>query len=64
MRDYRHALSLDPDIKSAHQYLGMLYLVKHDPDAATNQASALARICPSGCDERAALDTAIAKYKP
>ena len=21
IRDYRHALSLDPDIKSAHQYL-------------------------------------------
>jgi len=58
IRDYRHALTLDPGIKSAHQYLGMLYLVKHNPDSAANQASALARLCPSGCDERAALDAA------
>ena len=41
----------------------MLCLLKHSPDPVANQASALARICPSGCDERAALDTAIAKYK-
>jgi tetratricopeptide (TPR) repeat protein len=64
MRAYRRALALDPGIKSAHQYLGGLYLLKHDRDAAATQASALARICPSGCDERAALDTAIAKYQP
>jgi tetratricopeptide (TPR) repeat protein len=64
MRAYRRALSLDPDIKSAHQYLGLLYLQKHSPDSAANQASSLARICPSGCDERAALDAAIAKYQP
>lgn len=62
MRDYRRALSLDPDIRSAHQYLGLLYLLKHNPDPAASQASALARICPSGCEERAALDAAIAKY--
>jgi tetratricopeptide (TPR) repeat protein len=62
MRSYRRALVLDPDIKSAHQYLGLLYLVKNDPESARTQANALARLCPSGCDERAELDTAIAKY--
>ena len=63
MRGYRRALALDPDIKSAHQYLGILYLLKNDPDSAGTQAKALARLCPSGCDERAGLDTAIAKYR-
>src|SRR5262249_27299834 len=31
-RAYRRALGLDPDIRSAHQYLGMLYLVRHNRD--------------------------------
>jgi tetratricopeptide (TPR) repeat protein len=64
MRAYRRALGLDPTLKSGHQYLGILFLLKHDRDSAVDQASALARICPSGCDERAALDAAIAKYEP
>jgi tetratricopeptide (TPR) repeat protein len=64
MRNYRHALMLDPDIKAAHQYLGLLLLKKHDADAAASQASALARLCPGGCDERKELDAAIAKTAP
>jgi tetratricopeptide (TPR) repeat protein len=63
MRSYRHALILDPNIKSAHQYLGVLYLLKGDPDSAGTQAKALERLCPSGCDERAQLDAVIAKYQ-
>jgi len=63
VRAYRRALGLDPHIKPAHQYLGMLFLVRKDPDSAGTQADALARLCPSGCEERAALDAAIAKYQ-
>jgi tetratricopeptide (TPR) repeat protein len=62
MRNYRHALMLDPDIKAAHLYLGRLLLEKHDADAAASQARALERLCPGGCDERKDLDAAIAKY--
>lgn len=63
MQKYRRALVLDPDVKAAHQYLGLLYLLKHDPDSAQAQANALGRLCPSGCDERDDLNKAIAKYK-
>ncbi|HWA91035.1 MAG TPA: tetratricopeptide repeat protein [Rhizomicrobium sp.] len=59
MRNYRHALTLDPNIKAAHEYLGLLYLRRQDRDAAQGQAKALARLCPSSCEERARLDRAL-----
>lgn len=61
MRDFRHALRLDPKIRAAHQYLGMLFLQRHDAESAQVQADALRRLCPSGCDERGELEAAIAK---
>jgi tetratricopeptide (TPR) repeat protein len=63
--DYLHqALASDPDYQPAHQYLGELYLAMKDPDSANGQLAELTRLCPSGCDERDALQKDIAAYQP
>ena len=61
---YQAALTEDPDHKSAHEYLGELYLAKNNLAAARIQLAELVRICPSSCDERDALTKAIAASQP
>ncbi len=64
-QDYlQRALASDPDHKAAHQYLGELYLAKHDASSANGQLAELTRLCPDGCDERDALQKAIAAAAP
>jgi tetratricopeptide (TPR) repeat protein len=60
---YQVALQEDPDHRLAHEYLGELYLGTHFLSSAQGQLDQLARLCPSGCDERDALTEAIATYR-
>jgi len=59
---YQRALARNPDHKGAHEYLGELYLLMHQPDQARLQLAELDRLCPDGCAEKAALTQAIATY--
>jgi tetratricopeptide (TPR) repeat protein len=61
---YQRALAIDPNHKGVHEYLGELYLQMHDMMSAQKEQATLASLCPSGCDERATLDKAIAAYAP
>ena len=61
---YTRALTVDPNHKGVHEYLGELYLQKNDLASAQKELTTLATLCPSGCDERDALTKAIADYKP
>ena len=56
---YNKALSLQPDYKPAHEYLGELYLQTGDMAKAKEQLAALVKLCPSGCEEREDLEKAI-----
>jgi tetratricopeptide (TPR) repeat protein len=56
---YQKALDFDPNHKSAHEYLGELYVKMGDLAKAREHAAILARLCPRGCEERDDLDKAI-----
>lgn len=56
---YQTALRIDPDHKGAREYLGELFLMRGEPDKAREQLTALERLCPTGCEERAELEAAI-----
>jgi len=60
---YRVALQLQPDFKAALEYYGELYLQIKDLPRAEEQLAHLARVCPSGCAERSALEQAVKSYK-
>ena len=57
---YNKALALQPDYKPAREYLGELYVETGHMDKAHEQLAALAKLCPSGCEEREDLEKAIA----
>jgi Flp pilus assembly protein TadD len=58
---YLRAIALEPDLKSAHEYLGELYVQTGERDKAREHLRILERLCPAGCEElddlREALDT-------
>jgi Flp pilus assembly protein TadD len=56
---YTKALELQPDHKAAREYLGELYVETGNLDAAKEQLATLAKLCPSGCEERDDLQKAI-----
>jgi Flp pilus assembly protein TadD len=56
---YNKALELQPDHKAAHEYLGELYVETGNMEKAKEQLAALAKLCPSGCEEREDLQKAI-----
>lgn len=58
---YQKALSLNPENKSAREYLGELHIQRGEMDKAREQAAILAKLCPDGCEERADLDEALAE---
>ncbi len=58
------ALAFDANHKGAHENLGETDLAKNDSASAQKELAMLVTLCPSGCDERAALTKAIADYKP
>ena len=59
---YQRALARNPDHKGAHEYLGELYLMMHQPDQARLQLAELVRLCPDGCVEKDTLTQALSAY--
>jgi hypothetical protein len=62
---YRMALKIDANHRSAHEYLGELYLDMNQPANAEKQLQVLRRTCPliGKCAEYDDLKAAIEKYK-
>src|ERR1700756_2096895 len=56
---YTKALELQPDHKAAREYLGELYVETGKMEKAKKQLAILAKLCPSGCEEREDLQKAI-----
>jgi tetratricopeptide (TPR) repeat protein len=57
---YRKALEFDPEHKGALEYLGELYVETGQIDKAKEHVTLLKKLCPSGCEELADLEEAIA----
>jgi len=57
---YRKALDFDPQHKGALEYLGELYVETGQIEKAKANANELKKLCPSGCEELADLEQAIA----
>ena len=58
---YRKALDFNPEHKGALEYLGELYVETGQMDKAKENVSRLRELCPSGCEELADLEHAIAR---
>ena len=65
LEQYQRALKIDSNHRSAHEYLGELYLDKGQLANAEKQLQALKKACPffGKCEEYEDLKEAIAKYK-
>ncbi|HSE88271.1 MAG TPA: tetratricopeptide repeat protein [Candidatus Binatia bacterium] len=65
MEHYQRALKIDASHRSAHEYLGELYLDMNQLDNAEKQLAALKKACPffGKCEEYEDLKAAIDKYK-
>ena len=65
MQHYQRALKLDSNHRSAHEYLGELYLDMNQLPNAEKQLAALKKACPvfGKCEEYDDLKEAIEKYK-
>lgn len=65
MGHYQRALKLDSNHRSAHEYLGELYLDMNQPDNAEKQLAALKKACPffGKCEEFDDLKKAIDAYR-
>ena len=65
MEHYQTALKLDSNHRSAHEYLGELYLDMNQLDNAEKQLASLKRACPffGKCEEYEDLKKAIDAYK-
>ena len=61
---YKKALDFDADHKSAHEYLGELYVETGQLPKAKEHLAILQRLCPQGCEEREDLEKAIAEAAP
>jgi len=65
MDHYQTALKIDSGHRSAHEYLGELYLDMNQPDNADKQLAALKKACPffGKCEEYDDLKKALDAYK-
>ena len=65
MEHYQKALKIDSSHRSAHEYLGELYLDMNQPANAEKQLQALKKACPffGRCEEYEDLKEAIEKHK-
>ena len=61
---YQAALAIDPNHRGVHEYLGELFLAMNNLNAAHHEMNELVILCPDGCDERDALNKALAAYVP
>jgi len=62
-RYYDAALRINPQHRGALEYSGELALMKGDLPTAEARLSVLARLCPTGCEEYADLNAAVARFK-
>lgn len=60
---YKKALDINPGHIDANEYLGELYLQMKRPDLAQKQLDVLAKLCPSGCEQRNDLQQQLAAFK-
>ncbi len=58
--NYRMALALDPDHKSALEYQGELFIRLGQTELALQNLRRLETLCPQGCEEREDLEEALA----
>jgi len=65
MEHYQTALKIDSSHRSAHEYLGELYLEMNQPENAEKQLAALKKACPffGKCEEYEDLKKAVDNYK-
>jgi Flp pilus assembly protein TadD len=63
-KNYQRALKIDPNHKSAREYLGELYIQTGRIEEARAQLDILKRLCPEGCEEREDLEEALAEAAP
>ena len=65
MEHYQTALKIDSSHRSAHEYLGELYLEMNQPENAEKQLAALKKACPffGKCEEYEDLKKAVDIYK-
>ena len=61
---YCKALDFDPEHKGALEYLGELYVETGQVDKARENVVLLKKLCPSGCEELADLELAVASASP
>lgn len=57
--NYRRALALDPDHRSALEYQGELFLKLGEPARAQENLGRLRSLCPQGCEELEDLELAL-----
>jgi tetratricopeptide (TPR) repeat protein len=60
---YNLALSINPNLTSARQYLGEAYLQRNEPAKAKEQLAQIAQRCGVGCEDYLKLADAIAKFE-
>jgi Tfp pilus assembly protein PilF len=61
---YQKALSLNPQHKGAHEYIGEAYLMDKKPDMAQKHLAELEKLCGNKtCEEYADLSKALSDYK-
>jgi Flp pilus assembly protein TadD len=60
LKHYKTALTLDPNHKGAHEYIGETYVIMGDMKQAQYHLKELERLCPAGCEEREDLQKAMA----
>jgi Flp pilus assembly protein TadD len=63
LKNYMQALSINPDHKGAHEYLGELYLQTGKPELAARHLVKLKALCPDGCEEYEDLRKAVEAYE-
>jgi Flp pilus assembly protein TadD len=61
--NYEKALSLDPEHRGAHEYVGEAYLMVGELEKAEQHLSKLEEICDGSCTEAKKLENAIARFK-
>ncbi|MEO6626739.1 MAG: tetratricopeptide repeat protein [Burkholderiaceae bacterium] len=60
---YRRALAINPQHRSAHEYIGEAYLMVNDVPAAERHLDSLRAICVLPCEELRDLEKAITEYR-
>ena len=60
---YEQALTLDPEHRGAHEYIGEAYLMVGNLPKAEEHLAKLDKICFFPCEEYSDLETAITDYK-